>query len=434
MQYEFSHKWWLRWYWPFIEPLYLVEGHFGTRQSAKSHNIARKLLYHSFKQPKFNVIHSRKVYGEIEGSTFKILTDLIYKHFPNDFSIRKNHFEIVNRHNGNWFRGLGMDKAEKGKGVEGANIAWLNEANQYTLEDREYIDTTLRGNEGVPISLIMDWNPETKNHWLYADYEFLKDKPNHLFHKSLFWDNYTIDREALHEKLLRIKSRGSEGIKRYNVWAKGDWGVEEIEKLFAHSFDSEIHTIKAFIKPMDQFPLVLAFDFNITNSCIVGQFLKNKPGSKYYATINVIKSYRIGDLRALMETVQTEFPRHKWQYIVNGDASGHSGSAFTQDNISAYVAIVKGLKLRDMELQVNASNPSHIQSRHITNLVFQECNVKISEPGNPELIEDLKLAEVDRSGSLEPWKTKNPLKVHLLDCFRYLIYSNFAEIANEYEL
>jgi phage terminase large subunit len=166
MNYHFERNFWLQWYWPYVETLYTKEGHYGTRQSAKSHNIARKLIYHSFQPYQFNVIHSRKVYSDIEGSTFTLLTNLIYKNFKNDFIIRKNHFEIINKHTGNWFRGLGMDKAEKGKGVEGANIAWLNEANQFTREDVDYIDTTLRGETGVPISLIMDWNPESINHWL----------------------------------------------------------------------------------------------------------------------------------------------------------------------------------------------------------------------------------------------------------------------------
>lgn len=433
MKYTFNLNWWLKWYWPFVEKLYKIEGHYGTRQSAKSHNIARKLIYHSFNQKKFNVIHSRKVYGDIEGSTFKLLTDLIYKHFPNDFIVRKSHFEIINKHTGNWFRGLGMDKAEKGKGVEGANIAWLNEANQFTEEDKDYINTTLRGELDTPISLILDWNPESINHWLKKLVDAESKNPDCLFFKSTFWDNYAIDREALHQKLLSIKeSGGKEGERRYNVWAKGDWGIEDVDSRFAYAFDESIHVVNARIKIQKSFPVYLSFDFNVTNTCGVNQFSKNAPGQKYYATFNRIATYRIGDLRALCETIRETYP--DCFFIVNGDASGWNRSAFTQDNISAYEIIKNALKLNETQIQVMPSNPSHIQSGIITNLFFQFCKVQIAKPDNDILITDLKEAQKDRHGSLDPWKTKNPNKGHALDELRYVVFSNFNELSRKVEI
>jgi len=431
MNYNFERNYWLKWYWPFIEKLYTKEGHYGTRQSAKSHNIARKLIYHSFKPEQFNVIHSRKVYSDIEGSTFTLLTNLIYKNFKDDFIIRKNHFEIINKHTGNWFRGLGMDKAEKGKGVEGANIAWLNEANQFTREDVDYIDTTLRGESGVKISLIMDWNPESINHWLKKEVDDNIDKPDCLFHKSTFWDNYTIDRDALHERLLRIKGHGMEGERRYKVWALGDWGIEDIDRTFAYSFDVGKHVVKGPIQVVPQYDIYLSFDFNVTNTCGVYQFLKNAPGQKYYAVISKIKTYRIGDLRVLCETIKAEYPNAR--FIINGDASGQNRSAFTSDNISAYTAIKAHLQLNEFQIQVAPSNPSHIQSRVITNMVFQMCKVQISDE-NDLTIEDLKQAQVDRNGSLDQWKTKNPNLSHSLDEFRYFVFTNFSEIASFIDL
>ncbi len=51
-----------------------------------------------------------------------------------------------------------------------------------------------------------------------------------------------------------------------------------------------------------------------------------------------------------------------------------------------------------------------------------------------ELVTDLKEAKVDRQGSLDPWKNKNPDKSHALDAFRYFIFSNFAEITSNFNL
>jgi hypothetical protein len=328
-----------------------------------------------------------------------------------------------------------MDKAEKGKGVEGANIAWMNEANQFTLEDNDYIDTTLRANLGASVSMIRDWNPEKKNHWLYDNVQETQNRPGCLCYKSTFWQNYTIDREALHEKLLRIKAHGPEGEKRYKVWALGDWGVEDLDKTFAYSFDTTLHVFNGRLKPVVGYPIYLSFDFNVTNTCGVQQFSKNTPGQKYYATINRLKTIRVNDIKVMCETITAQYGNlPDVEFIVNGDASGHARSALTKDNIGAYKMIESYLNLKKEQIQVLPSNPSHINSKFITNAVLQTCNVQISEPDNEILITDLKEAEVDRNGSLDPWKTKNPNKSHALDEFRYFLFKNFREIASQYTL
>jgi len=92
------------------------------------------------------------------------------------------------------------------------------------------------------------------------------------------------------------------------------------------------------------------------------------------------------------------------------------------------------LNIVDMQLQVPKVNPSHIASRLITILLFQKAKIKISEKSCANLITDLKEAKVDRIGSLDPWKNKNPDKSHALDAFRYFIFSNFAEITSNFNL
>jgi len=108
--------------------------------------------------------------------------------------------------------------------------------------------------------------------------------------------------------------------------------------------------------------------------------------------------------------------------------------AFTQGNISAYLMIKNYLNIVDMQLQVPKVNPSHIASRLVTILVLQKAKVQISGKRCEELVTDLKEAKVDRQGSLDPWKNKNPDKSHALDAFRYFIFSNFAEITSNFNL
>lgn len=411
MNYEIDRNWWLKWYWPHIQPIYRTEGHYGTRQSGKTHNIGRKLIYHSFQPKKFNVVHARKNYNQIEGSTFKILKDIAFKHFHHDFTIIKDHFQLINKNTGNWFRGLGMDHPENAKSVEGANIAWMNECSQFTVEDYDYLDTTIRGATECDISMIMDWNPENINHWLYKEVHQADKLPNSIFIKSTFWDNYLIDRESLHSKLLKIKERGAEGERKYKVWALGEWGVEDPDKLFARDYNRDVHFGKTFQELYDpDKEIYLCWDFNIQNTCLAIQ--------SYGERINVLKEYHIKgyDLKMLSDLIRKEFPDHA--YIVNGDASGRAGSALTTGNVSAYQMLKGYLGLGTYNFHVPKSNPSHLNSRLLTNLILKFSEVNISEEC-VQLDADLMSCEVDERGSLDSYKKKNPERSHHLDPLRY---------------
>ncbi len=416
---EFHKTWWLKWYWDHIDPIYRVEGHYGTRQSGKTHNIGRKLIYHSFQYKKFNVVHVRKVYKDIEGSTFKILTDIIKKDFLDDFTITKDHMFIQNKHTGNWFRGLGMEAPENAKSIEGANVAWLNEANQFTIDDYDYIDTTIRGATDCDISMILDWNPESQKHWLYKEVQELSKSNENLFIKSTFWDNYIIDRDALHQKLLRIRDRDPDGQRKYKVWGLGEWGIENTDKKFARDFD-EIINVVSLNDYNVELDIYLCFDLNYDPYCLVIQF--NEKG------IYVLKEYHtIGySLPAIMGEVMADFPINWPQiYIINGDVSGNH-SRNISDNTTSYEIIKDALAVSWDNFHIPSVNPSHVSSRQLCNMVFKHGNIRIHESCT-ELITDLELIEVDERGSLDPYKSKHPERSGWLDALRYHINSEHSD-------
>lgn len=408
---EFHKNWWLKWYWNHIEPIYRTEGHYGTRQSGKTHNIGRKLIYHSFQEKKFNVVHTRKNYNQIEGSTFKVLKDIVTKYFPDDFTITKEHFSIVNKHTGNWFRGLGMDKPENAKSVEGANIAWMNEASQFTIDDYDYIDTTIRAASDCEISMILDWNPESIEHWLYNEVNTLSKKVNTAFIKSTFWDNYLIDREELHEKLLNIKQRDPDGERKYKVWALGEWGVENNDMVFARDFDRTKH-VKSEIEYSYEDDIYLTFDLNYDPTCLVIQ--KTDYSVKVFREYNII-GYT---LPMILDKIVSEYPlKYPQVYIINGDVSG-SHSRNISDNTTSYEIIKDKLGLPWDNFHVPTTNPSHLSSRQLTNTAFKNMDVQIHESCK-ELISDLEQVKVDERGSLDPYKSANPKRSHWLDSLRY---------------
>jgi len=327
---------------------------------------------------------------------------------------------------------LGCDDPEKLKSLSQAKYIWIEEATELSLEDFTQITLRLRGKSDTPKRFFLTFNPVSDSHWIKK--RFFDDVPAKEQNQILrLHGTY---RDALNflddDYVTRMEALRSVSQTYYEVYALGQWGIWDRESLFATSFEYAKHVYDGYIKASPTHNLYLSFDFNVTNTCVVGQYIKNSEEGLFYATINIIKVYRIGDLAALCQTIRQEFP--DMTYIINGDASGASRNAFTQDNISAYSLIKNYLGISDMQLQVPRSNPSHIASRLVTILVLQKAKVQISGKRCDELVTDLKEAKVDRQGSLDAWKNKNPDKSHALDAFRYFIFSNFAEITSNFNL
>jgi PBSX family phage terminase large subunit len=344
--------------------------------------------------------------------------------------MRSGYLEVVSGTNKIVF--LGCDDPEKLKSLSQAKAIWIEEATELTIDDFTQITLRLRGRSKQPKRFYLTFNPVSDSHWIKGRFF---DKPPEAEKDSILTlhgtyldaldfldDDYPTRMEALRDVSQTY----------YEVYALGQWGVWDRESLFASSFEAGKHSLDAVIKALPSLPLYLAFDFNVTNTCVVAQYQKNTNDADNYGTVNVLKVYRVGDLSTLCQTIRAEYPN--FTYIVNGDASGASRSAFTQDNINAYQLIVNYLNVSDLQIQVPRSNPSHIASRLVTILFFQKCIIRISQPNCGILITDLKEAKVDRNGSLDPWKRENPDKSHALDAFRYFVFSNFADITNNYNL
>jgi len=327
---------------------------------------------------------------------------------------------------------LGCDDPEKLKSLSQAKYIWIEEATELTLEDFTQITLRLRGKSEHPKRFFLTFNPVSDSHWIKK--RFFDDVPPKEANQILrLHGTYKDAIDFLDDEYVtRMEALKSVSQTYYEVYALGQWGIWDRESLFATSFDYSKNVQHGYIKASPAHDLYLSFDFNVTNTCVVCQYFKYGYDAEYYANINIIKVYRIGDLSTLCQTIKEEFPG--MTYVINGDASGAARNAFTQGNISAYLMIKNYLNIVDMQLQVPKVNPSHIASRLITILVLQKAKIKIGEKECGILITDLKEAKVDRQGSLDAWKNKNPDKSHALDAFRYFIFSNFAEITSNFNL
>lgn len=363
------------------------------------------------------------VYGDFKNKVYEWNLTQLVKCFDGIFELRCGTNRILF---------MGVDNPEKLKSLTQAKYIWVEEATELTKEDYTQITLRLRGITQFTKRFFITFNPVSDSHWIkerFFDKPPALEKDKILILHSTYKDSlafldpeYPIRMEALKEVDLTY----------WDVYANGNWGIWDRESLYAKGFDVETHTVENELQAHPDFPLYLSFDFNIVNTCIVAQYLKNGPGSPNYATINVIKTYRINDLGDLCDQIRAEFPNLR--YVINGDPAGQNRSATTRGNMTAYQLITNYMDLTDTSLQIMRSAPSHLNTRIIDSLVFSKCKIQISKPGNKALITDFKEAKVDRRLSLDPWKNKNPDKSHALDAWRYFSYTNFNEIAAEYNL
>jgi PBSX family phage terminase large subunit len=309
-----------------------------------------------------------------------------------------------------------MDDSENAKSVEGANIAWLNESNQFTLEDYDYIGTTIRGQAGVKVSMILDWNPQTIQHWLKKESDVFKDKENCKLVKSSFWDNYLIDRDLLHAKLLKIKERDEN---LYNVWALGEWGIEDPEMNFFRDFRKDKH-VKETEKISPTY--YLTFDLNYDPSCLVIQ----REGNKQYV-IDELHDRGLG-LAEVCTILKERYKLNATNTIINGDSSGNH-SRNISDSRTSYQIIQNVLNLTLNNFHVQKANPTHVGSRIVCNIVLRIKDFRIN-PKCVKFIKDIETMQVDGRGSLDPWKKNNPNLGHLGDAWRYHVFYEDYDLSN----
>lgn len=377
----------------------------------------------------------RKVASTIRNSVFEDFKRKVYDWgVASLVKIQKSTLEIHCGTNKIVF--LGCDDPEKLKSLAQAKAIWIEEATELTLEDFTQITLRLRGKSQHIKRLYLTFNPISDSHWIKK--RFFDSPPDNERGKILALHGTYLDALDFLDDEYPERMSALQDIDPvdYQIYALGEWGVRDRESLFLPNFKPSDHVHDGKITALQSEDLYLAFDFNVTNTCVVAQYLKNVEGHKYYASINVIKVYRMGDLSELCLTIQQEFPG--FNYIINGDASGANSNAFTMENRNGYQLIQNYLNLSDLQIQIPKANPRHVASRLVTMLAFKYCRIKISALSAPEgcemLITDLKEGKIDRHGSLDPWKNKNPDKSHALDAFRYFIFTNFAEITQKVNL
>ena len=108
------------------------------------------------------------------------------------FTFNRTEFRATCNINGTEFRCIGLDTPEKAKGWASVSDVYLDEATDFTPNDVDVIDGTLRSKKyHYPIQLFFSFNPVAKTNFVYKYFHFdTNEFPPDLFvDKSTYLDN-----------------------------------------------------------------------------------------------------------------------------------------------------------------------------------------------------------------------------------------------------
>jgi hypothetical protein len=233
-----------------------------------------------------------------------------------------------------------------------------------------------------------------------------KLNPSYFYKRALMIDNPTLPAEYL------AAMENLDDVTRA-VFVNGDWDVVDVERPFAYGFN-KFKTVKPGLEIKKNEPIILSFDFNVDPiTCIAGQ--------SFGDSIQIIREFRLrnSDIYQLCQTIRAEFG--DVFYLVTGDASGANRSAMTKGTLNYYMIIRDELDLPKSAFRVPSVNPSIKNSRVLLNSILQkhpDCKIDSS---CQFLIHDLQSVETTSSGDID--KTSDSKSTHLLDCFRYYLWT-----------
>jgi len=262
-----------------------------------------------------------------------------------------------------------------------------------------------------PIILIT-CNPS--NNWTKKKFhEAAKDgvlSPDYFYLRATMADNPSLPEDYLEglENLDEITRA---------VFVEGDWDVVDVDRPFLYAFDKR-KTVEKGLRVDWSEAINLSFDFNVDPiTCVAGQTWEEKGVKRS----RLLKEFRLrnSDIYELCEAIRVELGDA--YFVVTGDASGSNRNAVTRGALNYYQIIKQELDLSNNQFKVPSVNPSIKNSRVLCNAILANHPDFKVDSSCHYLIEDLETVEATETGDIN--KTKDARKSHLLDCFRYYVWT-----------
>lgn len=361
----------------------------------------------------------------------------------------------------------GFEDEEAVKGIEDFKWILLDELNNYTEDEFNQADASLRGQSGQKV--FATWNPISEDHWIKRSWidtkvwndaslsaypkghklHYVSTLSNHsrvqiskdgmsVLIKTNFYDNKWIfggnDNGVIYgdkdENLIKLYENYKYSDPYfYNVNVLGNWGIVSAEDPFIYNLDYNKNLGKCRHLYDPSLPVYCSLDFNKRWTALIKQI----QGDKIY----YLKCYHDYP-EVMMEKIAIEFGG--WEMYFTGDFSGNSQTQYVSDTSKKTAWQLarnyyndaccrvwkrdKGMQERafaNFKAVPNSGNTGYANSRTITNalLYLWRDRLMIDEDECRMLIADCQRIEATPQGGLNKEELNRKNIGHWLDVFRY---------------
>ena len=263
-------------YRPYLEDYtYRYNVYYGGRGSGKTRFCFDKLVLKGLKE-KRTILLMRKTTANCKYSVWKELKDAVERFkLTKYFTFYESDYSAVCHLTGTVFRCQGLDNAEKIKGFSEISDVLLEEATEFTPEDFDLIDGTVRSVKyKLPLQMYFLFNPVSKANHVFKRFGFDTGiVPNNTFIlKTTYLDNPHLSQDYIQ----RMENMKLTNPTRWKIEALGDF--VSLDKLIFQNY-----TVEEFNHAEIQGELQIGMDFGFINdvSTIVASILDEENGRIY---------------------------------------------------------------------------------------------------------------------------------------------------------
>ena len=211
-------------YYPYLKDKMRYFVNYGGAGSGKSVFIAQKYIIRILVGMKSNTTHKficlRKTMPAARKSIWALFEGIIDEWSLGSL-VKVNKSELsIKFVNGSEILVGGLDDPEKLKSIYNITGAWLEEANEMTLDDFLQVNLRIRGRTPSYKQICISFNPISKLLWMY-DYFFVNKEVRASILHTTYKDNRFLDKEYVET----LESLIHQDPTYYQIYTKGEWGV-----------------------------------------------------------------------------------------------------------------------------------------------------------------------------------------------------------------
>lgn len=210
--------------------------YYGGRGSGKTRFVMTKLLLKGLKEKRM-ILLMRKTTANCKWSVWKELKEAVARfQLEKFFVFRETDYSAICTINGTMFKCTGLDDPEKIKGFSEISDVLLEEATEFTPEDLDLIDGTVRSIlYTLPLQLYFCFNPVSKANFVYKRFGFDTGitPPNTFVLKTTYLDNPYLSSDYI-ERMEHMKLTNPT---RWKIEALGDF--VSLDKLVFQNYKVE---------------------------------------------------------------------------------------------------------------------------------------------------------------------------------------------------